>query len=81
MEGIIDTLAEAKFFSTLNFVSAYHAFEIRTDDQEKTAFSTKQGHWQWKRVPFGLCNAAPFFVRQIASLSGNDMGRTIGILR
>ena len=27
-----------------------------------------KGHWQWKRVPFGLCNAAPFFVRQIASL-------------
>ena len=68
---MIDTLAGAKFFSTLDFVSA----------REKTAFSTKQGHWQWKRVPFGLCNAAPFFVRQIASLSGNDMGRTIGILR
>ena len=34
----------------------------------QTASSTKQGHWQWKRVPFGLCNATPFFVRQIASL-------------
>ena len=68
VEDMIDTLAGAKFFSTLDFVSAYHAFEIHTDDREKTAFSTKQGHWQWKHVPFGLCNAAPFFVRQIASL-------------
>ena len=68
VEDMIDTLAGAKFFSTLDFVSAYHAFEIHNDDREKTAFSTKQGHWQWKRVPFGLCNAAPFFVRQIASL-------------
>ena len=65
---MIDTLAGAKFLSTLDFVYAYYAFEIHTDDREKTAFSTKQGHWQWKRVPFGLCNAAPFFVRQIASL-------------
>ena len=55
-------------FATLDLISAYHAFEIHPDDREKTAFSTKQGHWQWKRVPFGLCNAAPFFVRQIASL-------------
>ncbi|XP_068757507.1 uncharacterized protein [Montipora capricornis] len=61
---MINTL---EFFSTLDFVSAYHAFEIHNDDREKTAFSTKQGHWQWKRVPFGP-NAAPFFVRQIASL-------------
>ena len=63
---MIDTLAGAKFFSTLDFVSAYHAFEIHTDDGRKQL--SLQGHWQWKRVPFGLCNAAPFFVRQIASL-------------
>ena len=68
VEDMIDTLAGAKFFSTLDLISAYHAFEIHPDDREKTAFSTKQGHWQWKRVPFGLCNVAPFFVRQIASL-------------
>lgn len=68
-EDMIDTLAGAKCFSTLDLVSVYRAFEIHPDDGEKTAFSTKQGHWQWKRVPFGLCNAAPSFVRHIASLS------------
>ena len=68
VEDMIDTLAGVKFFSTLDLISAYHAFEIHPDDRGKTAFSTKQGHWQWKSVPFGLCNAAPFFVRQIASL-------------
>ena len=68
VEDMIDTLAGAKCFSALDLISAYHAFEIHPEDREKTAFSTKQGHWQWKRVPFGLCNAAPFFVRQIVSL-------------
>ena len=43
---MIDILAGAKFFSTLDFVSAYHAFEIHTDDREKTACFTKQGHRQ-----------------------------------
>lgn len=68
VEDLIDTLAGEKFFLTLDFVSDYHAFEIHPDDRKKTAFSTKQGYWQWKRVPFGLCNAAPFFVQQIAKL-------------
>jgi len=80
---MIDTLAGAKFLSTLDLISAYHSFEIHPDDREKTAFSTKQGHWQWKRVSFGLCNEAPFFVRQIACgkfVIRNDMGRTFSIL-
>ena len=68
VEDMIDTLAGANFFSTLDLISAYNAFEIHPDDREKTEFSTKQGHWQWKRVPFGLCNAALLFVCQIASL-------------
>ena len=46
VEDMIDTLAGAKFFSTLDLISAYHACEIHPDDREKTAFSTKQGHWQ-----------------------------------
>ena len=46
IEDMIDALAGAKFFSTLDLISAYHAFEIHPTDREKTAFSTKQGHWQ-----------------------------------
>ena len=61
-------LLEPIFFSNLDLNSAYHAFEIHPNDREKTAFSTKHGHWQWKRVPFGLCNAGPFFEHQIASM-------------
>lgn len=64
---MIDTLAGTKFCSTLYCVSAYHAIKIHYDDREKTAFYTKQGNWQWKRIPFGLCNAAAFFVWHIAS--------------
>ena len=74
---MIDTLAGAKFFSTLDLISAYHAFEIHPEDREKTSFSTKQGHWQWKRVPFGLCNAAPSSSLRSGSgmLSRNMLGQ------
>ena len=46
VEDVIDTLAGANFFSTLDLISAYHAFEIHPNDREKTATYTKQGHWQ-----------------------------------
>ena len=41
VEDMIDTLAGAKFFSTLDLIAAYHAFEIHPDDREKTEFSTR----------------------------------------
>ena len=42
VEDMIDTLAGAKFFSTLDLISAYHALEIHPEDREKTAFSTSK---------------------------------------
>ena len=44
VEDMVDALAGAKFVSTLDLISAYHAFKIDPDDREKTAFSTSQGH-------------------------------------
>ena len=46
VESTVDALAGAKFFSTLDLIYAYHAFEIHPHDREKTTFSTKQGHLQ-----------------------------------
>lgn len=65
---MIDTLAGENVFSTLDRISPYHTFEIHRDDRKKTAFATNQNDRQWKQVPFGLCNAPLFFVRQNVSL-------------
>jgi hypothetical protein len=34
-------------------------------DKEKTAFSCRKGHFQYLKMPFGLCNSPPSFQRTL----------------
>ena len=63
MEDTVDTLAGAKFFSTLDFVSAYHAFEIHTDDGRKQLSLQSRGTGNGNVFRLG-------FVTQLLSLCG-----------
>ncbi|GFW85399.1 retrovirus-related Pol polyprotein from transposon 297 [Trichonephila clavipes] len=43
--------------------SGYWQVEIHPEDREKTAFTSGQELWQFKVMPFGLCNAPATFER------------------
>nr|XP_034195201.1 uncharacterized protein LOC117611376 [Osmia lignaria] len=60
---ILDQLGSANYFSIFDFKSSFHQIPMHLDDKHKTAFSTPFGHFQFKRMPFGLKNAAGSFQR------------------
>ncbi|KAI4293436.1 hypothetical protein PAPHI01_2710, partial [Pancytospora philotis] len=57
IDEILDTLADASVFSTLDATSGYFQLALKPEDIPKTAFSWKGGHYEFTRMPFGLCNA------------------------
>jgi hypothetical protein len=63
IDDTLDTLAGAKWFSTLNLKSSYWQLDVHSEDKEKRAFSTGQGLWQFTAMPFGFCNAPATFER------------------
>ncbi|GBN05574.1 Retrovirus-related Pol polyprotein from transposon 17.6 [Araneus ventricosus] len=57
IDDTLDALNGSQWFTTLDLKSGYWQIEIRPEDREKTAFTTGQGLWQFKVMPFKLCNA------------------------
>ena len=47
MDDTLDTLAGAKWFSTLDMVSGYWQVEVADKDKEKTAFCTPDGLYEF----------------------------------
>ena len=68
VDETLDTLSGSQWFSTLDLLSGYWQVEMSPTDREKTAFSTPEGLYEFKVMPFGLCNAPSTFQRLMDSV-------------
>ena len=65
VDDCLDTLAGNVWFSKLDANSAYWQVPVKPEDRKKTAFHTKYGLYEHKKMGFGLCNAPSTFARVI----------------
>ena len=59
----LDRLSGNSLFISLDLASGYYQLPVGEDSQDKTAFVTPDGQYQFKRMPFGLTNAPSVFQR------------------
>ena len=63
IDETLDSLGGAKWFTTLDLLSGYWQVGLTDDAKRKSAFCTHSGNFQWRVMPFGLCNAPATFER------------------
>jgi len=74
IQDILDKIGRARYFTTLDCASGYLQIPINPEDQSKTAFSTPSGHYEYKRMPFGLKSAPATFQRTMNAVLRDAIG-------
>ncbi|XP_076472305.1 uncharacterized protein LOC143301798 [Babylonia areolata] len=68
IDALFAKLAGKRVFSKLDLSKGYWQIPVAEVDRPKTAFTTPQGHFQWRVMPFGLKTAGAIFSRMMRKL-------------
>lgn len=75
----LDFLSRGKFITTLDLARGYWQVAVAKESKPKTAFITHCGLYQFKVLPFGLCNAPATFQRLMNSVLAGLIYKTCAV--
>ena len=70
IDEIFDQLTDARYYTKFDFKSGYFQIPLSKPDRPKTAFSTRDNHYQFTVLPQGITNGPATFQRIINYILG-----------
>ena len=77
IDDLLDNLAGATCFSSLDLTSGYHQLVLQDSDVPKTAFNTHVGKYEYKVLPMGLANAPAVFQSAMHRVFSRQLNRFV----
>ncbi|GFW29450.1 retrovirus-related Pol polyprotein from transposon 17.6 [Trichonephila clavipes] len=68
IEDVLDTLQEAKVYSTLDLRNGFFHVDVDENCRKYTSFIVPDGQFEFNKVPFGLCTSPGVFQRYVSSI-------------
>lgn len=65
IEDQMDRLGKARFFISIDMKNGFYQIPVSSDSIKYTAFVTPDGHYEFLKMPFGICNGPSVFQRAI----------------
>lgn len=78
-DDLLDLVGRSTYYTALDCENGYYQIEVDIADLHKTAFITREGVYQWKRMPFGLINAPFTFQRVMNDILHEEMNKIVVI--
>ena len=61
IDELLDELAGSQWFTNLDMRTGYHHIRRKSEDEQKTAFKTHHGHFEFRVLSYGLTSAPATF--------------------
>ncbi|GJY94446.1 reverse transcriptase domain-containing protein [Tanacetum coccineum] len=79
MDQMLERLAGNQYYCFLDGFSGYFQIPIDPKDQEKTTFTCPYGTFDYRHMPFGLCNAPGTFQRCMMAIFHDMIKKTMEV--